>query len=117
MKDPDAYFNGLKDLVDSNPAQVVALGEMGLDYDRLRFCSKETQKQYFKLQLELAETNTLPFFLHNRGTNGEFVEFLRKHGEIVRKRSGVVHSFDGYSRTSYVFLRKLGGSYNSYHRV
>jgi Tat protein secretion system quality control protein TatD with DNase activity len=52
--------DGMKD------GTVVAYGEIGLDYDRLEFCSMEIQQHYLVRQLkEVAITANLPLFLHN----------------------------------------------------
>ena len=37
------YMNSLKELITNNPKKVVAIGECGLDYDRLHFCPKDIQ--------------------------------------------------------------------------
>jgi TatD DNase family protein len=41
--DPDKYLNDLEALVKEGGKKVAALGEFGLDYDRVKFCDKETQ--------------------------------------------------------------------------
>jgi TatD DNase family protein len=74
--------------------KVVALGECGLDYDRLHFCDKDMQMQSFIRQLKLGEKYDLPFFFHNRNTNGDFLKVISEHSSCIRN-SGVVHSFDG----------------------
>ncbi|KAF9349891.1 TatD DNase [Mortierella sp. AD094] len=92
---PDAYFNALKAIL-QNPAtktKVVAIGECGLDYDRLFFCPKETQIKYFERQFELAEMTGLPMFLHDRNTSGDFASMISKNRN--RFKDGVVHSFTG----------------------
>ena len=73
---------------------ILALGECGLDYDRLQFCTKETQMVAFKLQLNLAGEFSLPMFLHNRNTSGDFVRIVTQERANL-KAGGVVHSFDG----------------------
>ena len=42
---PDDYFHGLVGLIKENDKKVLAIGECGLDYDRLHFCDKEVQKK------------------------------------------------------------------------
>lgn len=89
-QNPDEYLQNLGNLVRENTDKVVALGECGLDYDRLQFCTKEIQKKYFELQLQLNESLNLPLFLHCRNAASDLYEILLKH-----KFKGVVHSFDG----------------------
>lgn len=83
----------MTDLASENKDKIVAIGEMGLDYDRLQFCPKDTQKKYFEMQLSMCSTLKLPMFLHCRNASEDFVQILRKHKDKLT--SGVVHSFDG----------------------
>ena len=74
---------------------VVAIGEIGLDYDRLEFCDKETQQKYFEEQLQTMcseeSLKDLPLFLHNRNVGSDLLQVLKKDN---RQQQGVVHSFD-----------------------
>lgn len=92
---PDAYLNEMKDLACNNPSKIVAIGELGLDFDRLHFCTKEVQKTYFEKQLVLAEVTKLPLFLHNRNSVDDFIEILDRNVHRFASAGGVVHSFDG----------------------
>jgi TatD DNase family protein len=93
---PAGYLRGLEDLIDSD--KVVAVGEIGLDYDRLQFCDAQTQRTYFKMQLELASKFKLPLFLHNRNSIEDFIEILEDNLKKFSSHSGVVHSFDGKAK-------------------
>ncbi|KAI8967735.1 putative deoxyribonuclease TATDN1-like protein [Mycotypha africana] len=90
---PDAYFEQLLDLALKHPSSVIAIGECGLDYDRLHFCDKETQKKYFRKQFDLAEKTNLPMFLHNRNTGNDFYDLVKENRH--KFKHGVVHSFTG----------------------
>ncbi|XP_033221386.1 putative deoxyribonuclease TATDN1 isoform X1 [Belonocnema kinseyi] len=101
--DPEAYLSSLSEIAISNKDKVVAIGEMGLDYDRLQFCPKETQKKFFEMQLSLCSTLKLPMFLHCRNAAEDFVRILRKHKDKLT--AGVVHSFDGNTEEAYSLLQ------------
>ena len=91
---PERYLEALKTVVRENADVVKAIGECGLDYDRLHFCEKETQKKYFQFQFELAKEFDLPLFLHSRNSREDFYEILKRNVKHLRK-GAVVHSFTG----------------------
>ncbi|KAJ7630775.1 hypothetical protein FB45DRAFT_979023 [Roridomyces roridus] len=94
---PDAYLAALDQLIAENlqgKGRVVAVGECGLDYDRLHFASAEIQQKYFRVQLSLSKKYNLPLFLHSRACHTDFVKILREEG-FGAGGGGVVHSFTG----------------------
>lgn len=44
---PDKYLEGLKQAIEYGKSKVVAVGECGLDYERIQFCPKDVQKKLF----------------------------------------------------------------------
>ncbi|KAF9508917.1 hypothetical protein BS47DRAFT_1373593 [Hydnum rufescens UP504] len=101
---PAAYLDALDKLIHSHlegKGRAVAIGECGLDYDRLHFADKATQQTHFRSQLSLAKKYRLPLFLHSRAAHPDFVRILTEEGfsknggRDLGARGGVVHSFTG----------------------
>ncbi|XKL64302.1 hypothetical protein PGB90_004388 [Kerria lacca] len=99
--DPSTYLNNLLKITIENSEKVVAIGECGLDYDRLQFCEKDVQKKYFKKQLDLSIQTKLPLFLHCRNAADDFIDIIKKEDYSFH---GVVHSFDGSLESLNSFL-------------
>ncbi|RHZ36784.1 TatD family hydrolase [endosymbiont GvMRE of Glomus versiforme] len=79
--------------------KIIAIGEIGLDYYRT-FTPQETQKYWFKKQLELAKKHNLPVLLHIRGKDDkkEFIKAFWDAYEIVKEveiKKGILHCFTG----------------------
>lgn len=103
VSDPDAYYSKLCDAIETHRRKVVAIGECGLDYDRLHFCDAATQKTYFERQLELIQRFKLPLFLHCRNAFGDFYDILARNASKITA-GGVVHSFDGTLEQALKFI-------------
>ncbi len=73
-----------------NP-QVVAIGEIGLDYYR-KLSPRDVQKKAFEDQLFLAEDLGLPVVIHDREAHADTLEIMSKFkGRIT----GIMHCFSG----------------------
>jgi TatD DNase family protein len=87
----------------------VAIGEIGLDYDRLEFCPKNVQHTYLIQQLQcLAKPTKLPLLLHNRNTGDDLYQVLVEHKDCWMTGGGVVHSFDDSATLATQFMQDLG---------
>ena len=75
--------------------KVVAIGEIGLDY-HYDDADPETQKKWFRIQLDLAKELDMPVVIHDRDSKGECIKILKEKG--ITK--GVVHCFSGSAETA-----------------
>jgi len=71
--------------------EVVALGEMGLDY-YYEHSPREPQKEAFRRQLQLASELKLPVEIHTRDAEPDTVEILSEYRGRV---TGLIHCFTG----------------------
>lgn len=86
---------------------VVAVGEIGLDYDRLEFCPMDIQKEFLIKQLQvLGKATGLPLFLHNRSVGSDLLEILAANRDCWTA-GGVVHSFDDTLELALKFTNEL----------
>ncbi len=76
--------------------KMVAVGECGLDYDRM-FSTKENQIRCLEKHIVLAEKLNKPLFLHERSAADDFIKRFKKHPDICKK--SVVHCFTGEKET------------------
>ena len=70
-----------------------AVGECGLDYDRLEYAPMKLQLQAFPMHFDLAQKHGLPMYLHSRNCKADFVMIVKEN----RHKFGTacVHSFTG----------------------
>lgn len=80
----------------SENSKMVAVGECGLDFDRM-FSTRENQIRCLEKHIVLAEKLDKPLFLHERSAADEFIKRLKKHQDICKK--SVVHCFTGDKAT------------------
>jgi TatD DNase family protein len=86
--------------------EVVAIGEIGLDYYRNRL-APELQRKIFCKQLELAASLDLPVIIHNRQATADTLDIIRDwvtqlktSNSSLLTRPGVFHSFSGGIETA-----------------
>lgn len=87
----------------SNREKLVAIGEIGLDYQE-GLDKSEEQQELFQQQLLIASGADLPVLLHVRKAHDQVLAILRRHN---LGRGGIVHAFNG-SRQQADHYIKLG---------
>ena len=73
-------------------AEVVAVGETGLDYFRTAEAGKEAQKAAFRAHIQLAKELAKPMQIHDRDAHADVVEILQRDGAPEKT---VFHCFSG----------------------
>jgi len=86
-----SLLKSLTDTVNTNRPYIVAIGECGLDYNRL-FSPMDAQKQWFEEQIKLALQLDLPLYCHERESHNDFVAIVSKYP--LRDKL-VIHCFTG----------------------
>jgi TatD DNase family protein len=82
-------------------AEVVAVGECGLDYFR-DFSPRPAQHRAFERQLQLAAENGKPLFLHQRDAHADFMAQMKNfEGKLG---PAVVHCFTGERQELFDYL-------------
>lgn len=72
--------------------EVVAIGEVGLDFWRAKLdAEKEKQKEIFKIYINLAKELNLPIVTHSRSAGKYVIEILEKE----KAERVCMHAFDG----------------------
>ncbi|GMQ96654.1 MAG: TatD family hydrolase [Gammaproteobacteria bacterium] len=86
----DACMNVIRECAEQ--PEVVAIGEMGLDYHR-NYSPRANQDEAFERQLELATGFQKPLFLHQRDAHQRFLEILKPCRDHFS--AAVAHCFTG----------------------
>jgi TatD DNase family protein len=73
--------------------QVVAIGEIGLDYYR-DLSPREQQKIAFIEQIKIAKELRKPVVIHDRDAHQEILDIIKK--EKAGKNQGIMHCYSGY---------------------
>lgn len=93
-------FKQIEQLLSEND-KIVAVGECGLDYDRM-FSTKENQIRCLEKHIVLAEKLNKPLFLHERSAADDFIKRLKRYPALCKK--SVVHCFTGDKKTLEQYL-------------
>lgn len=79
--------------------KVVAIGEIGLDY-YYDLSPRDTQRYWFKKQLDLCYEVDLPVIIHSRDATQETFDIMKES----KVRRGVIHAFSGSAEIAKAYI-------------
>jgi TatD DNase family protein len=90
------YRLKMDDIIHYNKDVIVAIGECGLDYNRM-FSSKENQIKCFRSHINMAVRYKLPLFIHERDAFDDVYEVLNERKDELNQAGVkcVIHCFTG----------------------
>eukprot|EP01138_Halocafeteria_seosinensis_P015565 gb/GECG01015884.1/.p1 GENE.gb/GECG01015884.1/~~gb/GECG01015884.1/.p1 ORF type:complete len:286 (+),score=36.28 gb/GECG01015884.1/:1-858(+) len=88
---------------DATRGDIVAVGECGLDYDRM-FSPAEQQREVFRRQIVVAARHNKPVYLHERKAHEDFWTIMKEARENYPSLQGIVHCFTGDEETMHKYL-------------
>ena len=95
-------LSGMKPLLDSSDGEVIAIGEVGLDYHWSREFEQE-QLAAFEEQVRWSVKTRLPLMIHCRKAQNEMVTLLKRYKADLP--GGVFHCFTGNAREAEELLQ------------
>lgn len=96
----------IENAIRANRNELVAIGEIGLDY-YWDTTFKAEQQELFRLQLDLAQELDLPVMIHSRDATEDTLRILKaqiSNSEFSNPLRGVVHCFNGSKETALQIL-------------
>lgn len=102
----ESYTKEDIDFIEKHIAEIVAIGEIGLDYHYDGY-DKEKQIELFETQLELARVYSKPVIVHSRDATEDTINTLKKFPTVT----GSIHCFSGSLETAKIYTKmgyKLG---------
>lgn len=97
----DAHITQLSEHVSALRADVVAIGETGLDGAIKELVPWERQIQSLQAHIDLANSYELPLILHHRQSHNELIRELKR---AKFQQGGIVHAFSGSAQVAKQYM-------------
>ena len=88
-------------LDDMEKNKIVAVGEIGFDY-HYDDTDRETQREFFEMQMRVAEMYGLPVVIHDREAHGDCFDMVCKYPNV----RGVFHSYSGSAEMATELIKR-----------